>query len=536
MTDSPNLVLPYIAGSQAQKHVTHNEAIRLLDGMVQLSILSRIIATPPGSPTDGSRYIVASGATGVWTGWDLNVAFWVDGAWMRLIPRVGWIAYSVADTAFYSWNGSAWVVLSSGGGSTTLTGDVTGSGTGTIALTIAAGAVTLAKQATLAANRIIGNNTGSAATPLALTAAQVKTLLAVSLTSDVTGVLQAAQEPAHTGDVTNTAGSLALTIATGAVTLAKQATLAANSIIGNNTGSAATPLALTAAQVKTLLAISSADVSGLASVATAGTFASLTGIPTSIAGYGLTDAVPNTGTKTIAGQTTFTGNVIIPDGSFFLQDDLDATRQLKLQLSAITTGTIRTWTVPDLTGEVLLANGAQTINGAKTFTGTLTVDDSTLWITDNLDTTKILRLQLAGLTTATTRILTIPDATGTVMLTSTVLAAAQAPVFTGDVTSPGGSLALTIAAGAVTLAKQATLAANSIIGNNTGSAATPIALTGTQTTAMLDAFTSSLKGLAPASGGGTANFLRADGTWAAPAGGGGGLTFSQVFAISSLRI
>ena len=117
MTDTPNLVLPYIAASQAQKHVTHNEAIRLLDGMVQLSVLSRIVATPPGSPTDGSRYIVASGATGAWAGWDLNVAFWVDGAWMRLIPRVGWIAYSVADTGFYSWNGSAWVALSAGGGS-----------------------------------------------------------------------------------------------------------------------------------------------------------------------------------------------------------------------------------------------------------------------------------------------------------------------------------------------------------------------------------------------------------------------------------
>ena len=43
-------------------------------------------------------------------------------------------------------------------------------------------------------------------------------------------------------------------------------------------------------------------------------------------------------------------------------------------------------------------------------------------------------------------------------------------------------------------------------------------LTGTQATTLLDTFTSALKGLAPASGGGTANFLRADGTWA-PAGG-----------------
>lgn len=41
-------------------------------------------------------------------------------------------------------------------------------------------------------------------------------------------------------------------------------------------------------------------------------------------------------------------------------------------------------------------------------------------------------------------------------------------------------------------------------------------------TAAVDTATSALKGLAPASGGGTTNFLRADMTWAAPPGGGGG--------------
>jgi hypothetical protein len=47
-------------------------------------------------------------------------------------------------------------------------------------------------------------------------------------------------------------------------------------------------------------------------------------------------------------------------------------------------------------------------------------------------------------------------------------------------------------------------------------------LTGTQATTLLDVFTSGLKGLAPASGGGTTNFLRADGTWTAPPGDGVG--------------
>jgi hypothetical protein len=94
----------------------------------------------------------------------------------------------------------------------------------------------------------------------------------------------------------------------------------------------------------------------------------------------------------------------------------------------------------------------------------------------------------------------------------------------GDITVSGGGTTWTIDPGAVTLADMANLSANSIIGNNTGSAATPIALTQAQVTAMLNQFSSTLQGVVPASGGGTTNFLRADGTWAAAGGGGGGVT------------
>ncbi len=80
----------------------------------------------------------------------------------------------------------------------------------------------------------------------------------------------------------------------------------------------------------------------------------------------------------------------------------------------------------------------------------------------------------------------------------------------------------------------ATMAAGTIKGNNTGGAATPSDLTATQVTAMLDAFTSGAKGLVPASGGGTTNYLRADGTWAAPPGAGGGApTSAQYLALAT---
>lgn len=88
---------------------------------------------------------------------------------------------------------------------------------------------------------------------------------------------------------------------------------------------------------------------------------------------------------------------------------------------------------------------------------------------------------------------------------------------TGDVT---GSTALTIANNAVTNAKLAQVATASFLGRITASLGNVETLTATQATSLLDTFTSALKGLVPASGGGTANFLRADGTWAAPASGG----------------
>lgn len=66
-------------------------------------------------------------------------------------------------------------------------------------------------------------------------------------------------------------------------------------------------------------------------------------------------------------------------------------------------------------------------------------------------------------------------------------------------------------------------------GNNTGSTANPLDLTVAQVNAILPVFTSSLNGLAPFSGGGTTNFLRADGTWANPSSG----TVSTIGTIDS---
>ena len=106
-----HLLLPYILAAQAQKHVTHNEALRILDGLVQLSVLDRDLTAPPGSPADGDRFLVASSATGDWAGWDLNIALWTDGAWLRLPPRTGWRTWVEDESLLLVWTGAAWEVV-----------------------------------------------------------------------------------------------------------------------------------------------------------------------------------------------------------------------------------------------------------------------------------------------------------------------------------------------------------------------------------------------------------------------------------------
>lgn len=120
--------------------------------------------------------------------------------------------------------------------------------------------------ASIADQRIMGNVSGGAAGQIALTAAQVKTMLAVDLsTADVTGILAAARFPALTGDVTTAGGALAATIANSAVTVAKMANMAANTVLANTTGGALAPVATSLATFKTWLALVAGDV-GLGNV------------------------------------------------------------------------------------------------------------------------------------------------------------------------------------------------------------------------------------------------------------------------------
>lgn len=111
METTANLALPYIMPAQAQKHVTHNEALRMLDAVVHLAVANRTLTSPPVTPAEGDRHIVGAGATGAWAGRDGQVAAFQDGVWAFHSPKPGWIAWVSSESMAFVFNGTAWTAI-----------------------------------------------------------------------------------------------------------------------------------------------------------------------------------------------------------------------------------------------------------------------------------------------------------------------------------------------------------------------------------------------------------------------------------------
>jgi hypothetical protein len=125
METTDNLALPYIMPSQAQKHVTHNEALRLLDALVQPAVAG-IHEAPPDDAMAGDRVIVGPEGTGVFASRAGQIAQWSDGGWLFHVPRAGWTAYDLEAERLLVFDGASWeTVAGESGGEVPLLGVAT---------------------------------------------------------------------------------------------------------------------------------------------------------------------------------------------------------------------------------------------------------------------------------------------------------------------------------------------------------------------------------------------------------------------------
>jgi hypothetical protein len=107
--------LPLIAAAQAQKHVTHNEALRKLDAVVQIGVISVGLNAPPASPAEGDSYIIGATPTGAWAARPQCVAVWSSGAWLIYDPVTGWLAWDASTQSIRVFTGGTWGMATSSG-------------------------------------------------------------------------------------------------------------------------------------------------------------------------------------------------------------------------------------------------------------------------------------------------------------------------------------------------------------------------------------------------------------------------------------
>lgn len=110
MTDSSaRLNLPYIAPNQAQKHVTHNEAVQRLDALTQMSVVSTGAETPPALPEPGEIHALGAAPTGDWAGQAGQLAYRTESGWLFLAPQPGWRIWDQGSGALLVHDGAGWV-------------------------------------------------------------------------------------------------------------------------------------------------------------------------------------------------------------------------------------------------------------------------------------------------------------------------------------------------------------------------------------------------------------------------------------------
>lgn len=108
MAETATLALPLVQPSQAQKHVTVNEALLRLDAAVQLVLTSLELSAPPADPAEGACYGVPEGASGEWSGRDGQVAVADNGGWAYLAPKAGWRAWDAGTGQPLLHDGAGW--------------------------------------------------------------------------------------------------------------------------------------------------------------------------------------------------------------------------------------------------------------------------------------------------------------------------------------------------------------------------------------------------------------------------------------------
>ena len=105
---TPRFALPYIQASQAQKEVTHNEALLMVDALVSLSLEDRHLSAPPISPQNGQVWFINGAGSGAWNGQSSKLAHYDSGQWYFYVVPDGLRAWIKDEAGYFVYSGGSW--------------------------------------------------------------------------------------------------------------------------------------------------------------------------------------------------------------------------------------------------------------------------------------------------------------------------------------------------------------------------------------------------------------------------------------------
>jgi hypothetical protein len=394
MTTTSHLGVTLLEQAQAQKEVTVNEALSRIDAILNTGAISKAVSTPPGLPAAGAVYIVGTSPTGAWSGKANQVAYF-DQIWRFVVPNEGMSLWVNDEDLFYSYNGTNWVAPSASGTGTvtsvsvTTANGVSGSvanATTTPAITLTLGAITpssVAATGAVSGSNLSGTNTGDQT---------------ITLTGNVTGsgTGSFATTIANSA-VTNAmlAGSIDLTTkVTGALPIANGGTgqttanAALNAILPTQTGNSGKMLSTDGSNTSwvaaggsgTVTSVSVTTANGVSgSVANATTTPAITLTlgaitPTSVAASGTVSGSNLSGTNTGDQTITLTGNVTGSGTGSFATTIANAAVTNAMLAGSIDLTTKVTGILPAANGGT--GNGFTAFSGPATSTKTYTLPNA----------------------------------------------------------------------------------------------------------------------------------------------------------------
>lgn len=105
---SARFALPLLAAGQAQKEITHNEALALIDVVLQASVVAIAPDDPPATPALGEAWIVGAAPTAAWAGRAWTIAAWTAGGWRFVGPCEGMTVWSLFDERTVTYRDGYW--------------------------------------------------------------------------------------------------------------------------------------------------------------------------------------------------------------------------------------------------------------------------------------------------------------------------------------------------------------------------------------------------------------------------------------------